>query len=493
MNDLPRKILCEIIRQNGKTYFEETVAFRGLLNDLCYGNHKKERRCITDSISEGIPSTLLDQNVHIPYEILSAQLTDRLINCGFDRQLARWTVDSWAQALGIISFQINVGNLSVVANPPEAKIFLNDKLMGISPLELSSILPGNYDLKIILSGYDAWQKRIAIPPAQKIQVNANLIKSISHGEIFIDSIPSGAVIFIDSHHLGATPKKITDISLGAHQISLTIPGYEKFSKFVTIQPGKNADLKEKLTSIGPPQTGQIAIDSVPSNADIYFDSVYKGKTPKILKDLSLGSHNIGVKLDNHEKISINSIIHQGKNQDIFLRLTPYPKEPLNFRKILKIGVFLVIAIAAIYYAPMLIPGIFSVIPIASISPQPTPTIVASPQTTLDSGIGFPENEIITGSISGDSTKIYYFDIDNTENIRFIRIWLDGGEFTDYDFIIGKDYVPSFRPPHYDIIEDIGLRTEQYDINSPNKGRYYVVVKNKGNSGIFKISKTTYYK
>jgi hypothetical protein len=104
MNDLPRQILCEIISQNGKTFFKDTVALRGLLDDLCHGDYKKERRCIIDSIAEGIPPALLDQNESIPYDILSAQLTNRLINCGFEAQLARWSVDSWAIALDVLPF-----------------------------------------------------------------------------------------------------------------------------------------------------------------------------------------------------------------------------------------------------------------------------------------------------------------------------------------------------------------------------------------------------
>ncbi len=498
MNDLPRKILCEIIHQKGKTYFKEKdYKFRNLLNDLCYGNHKKERRCITDSISEGIPSTLLDQSIHVPYEILSAQLTDRLINCGFDRQLARWTVDSWAQALGIISPQINVGTLTVVANPPEAKIFLNDKLMGISPLELFSVSAGNYNLKITLNGYETWQKRIDIPAGQEIPVDANLIKSISHGEIFIDSIPNGAVIFIDSQHHGATPKKIKDISLGVHQISLTLPGYEKFSEFLTIQPGRNADFKKKLVSIRPPQTGQIAIDSVPSNADIYLDSVYQGKTPNILKGISAGTHNIAIKLRDNPTFSTNTTIHQGKNTDIFWEFPNKHSESIpkssSMTKSIAYASIAIISITTLYFVigPFLAPFLGLITNPLKINDTPAIVTTDAPQIPDSSGI-FLMSGAMTGAISRDITKTYYFDVVNPEKIRFIRITVEGDRFTDYDFIIGKGYVPTFTPPHYDVISDIGLLSEAYDIQNPTNSRYYVVVKNKGNTGVYTISKTIFY-
>jgi len=495
MNDLPRNILCEIIRQNGKTFFKDTVVLRSLLNDLCSGNCKKERRCIIDSIPEGIPSALLDRKESIPYDILSAQLTNRLINCGFEAQLARWTVDSWALALGVINAPIDAGSLSVFTTPSEAKIFLNEKLMGISPLEISTLSTGKYDLKITLDGCETWQKRIEIPAGQKISINANLTKTTTYGEIFIDSSPEGAVIFVDSQHHGATPKTIRNIPVGVHQISLTLSGYEKFSKNVSIQSGKNVDLKEKLRSLESPPTGLVAIDSVPSNADIYLDSVYQGKTPKILTGISPGTHSIKIKLHGNPDFSTNTIIRQGTNADIFREFSQSSPKPIP--KSIAYTSIALISIVALYFviSPILAPFLGLIAsPLKTNNSSATVVTAGTIQTPEPTGTFLPYGGLITGSVTGDATNAYYFDVDNTnaKKISFIRIRLEGDKFTDYDFIIGKNYVPTFRPPHYDVISDTTLLSEGYDIQNPTSGRYYVVVKNKGNSGGYTISKAIFY-
>jgi hypothetical protein len=90
------------------------------------------------------------------------------------------------------------------------------------------------------------------------------------------------------------------------------------------------------------------------------------------------------------------------------------------------------------------------------------------------------------------SKTYYFDVVNPEKIKIIRLRVEGEPLTDFDFIIGKGYVPTFKPKHYDIISDIGIRTEEFDIRNPTSGRYYIVMQNKGNSGNFTISKTIFY-
>jgi hypothetical protein len=492
MNDLPRQILCEIVSQNGKTLLKNTVVLRGLLNDLCSGNCKKERRCIIDSISEGIPSALLDRNESIPYDILSAQLTNRLINCGFQAQLARWTVDSWALALGVISASIDVGSLSVVANPSEAKIFLNGKLMGLSPLEISALSVGKYDLKITLEDCETWQKHIEISAGQKIFINANLTKTATYGEIFINSNPEDAVIFIDSQHHGATPKTIRNIPVGVHQISLILSGYEKFSKNVTIQPGKNVDLKENLKSIESHQTGQITIDSVPSNANIYLDSVYQGKTPKILKGISAGTHSIAIKLRGNPTFSTNTIVHQGSNTDVFWEFPRSSHKPIL--KLVAYASIALISIAALYFVigPLIAP-FFGYIPIILTNGNSsTVATTVTTQTPEPIGVFLPENQLIDDYLGYEQSKIYYFDVENPNNIDFIRIWLNGNALTHCNFIIGKGYVPTFDPPHYDVIEDYGVLDEQYDLRSATSGRYYIVVENVGSSGNYTIFKSIFY-
>jgi hypothetical protein len=495
MSDLPRQILCEIIRQKGNAFFEKEKEFRALINDLCRGDFKRERRCISDSITEGIPASLLKKHDRLPYEIISSQLTDRLISFGFDQNLARWTVDSWALALGIITEKYLYPKtciLSLASNPAGAKIFINDKFVGKAPVEILNVRAGHYKIKMNLPGFMPWQDVVDLSDGQNKTVHANLNKVVpDKGDFLIDSDPPGALIFIDSHHHGATPNYIKEITTGSHQITLKLKGYNDVTRYVTIYSGKNPDILEKLSIKGPirPRTGNISIDTFPSNAEIYLDSTFVGLTPLVLKNTPVGTYHLTIRLDGFSDYSTTTKIEEGANSDIFWKFQKIsPDLPhINW----KTGMITIFFIAAIIFI------IFGTIPIPDFNSKNSDDNRQMPpagttQNPLISTFFLPEGVIIEGNLAKGESKTYYFDVERPEIIQFIRIRVEGYPQTDYDFIIGKDYLPTFLPLHYDIISDIDLRYEQYDLYSPKTGRYYINLRNKGESGGYTLSKSIFY-
>lgn len=102
MNDQPRKYLCMLIQDHGPFIFNEST-FGGLLIDYFQGGFKKERNVLIKSINEDIPGNLHNKKDTLPYDILSSQLIQKLVQCGFTNDLSKWAVDSWAVAFGIIA------------------------------------------------------------------------------------------------------------------------------------------------------------------------------------------------------------------------------------------------------------------------------------------------------------------------------------------------------------------------------------------------------
>ncbi|MEJ7709402.1 MAG: hypothetical protein WKF84_05975 [Pyrinomonadaceae bacterium] len=103
MNELPRRILCELVARHGKSVIREPRRVEGLLRDYC-GTHRREISALVTAMEERVASDLLALRPGQPREALLSRLARRLHdNVAMDEHAARWAVDSWALALGIVS------------------------------------------------------------------------------------------------------------------------------------------------------------------------------------------------------------------------------------------------------------------------------------------------------------------------------------------------------------------------------------------------------
>jgi hypothetical protein len=101
-NDEPIKILCSLVKKHDiYSLFANPTLFNSLLKDYYMSKYKSESMILGVSISENIPQDLLSKKDTIPFSILSAQLINRLNNCGFSANLSEWVIKAWVKALDV--------------------------------------------------------------------------------------------------------------------------------------------------------------------------------------------------------------------------------------------------------------------------------------------------------------------------------------------------------------------------------------------------------
>jgi F-box protein 11 len=103
MNDLPRQKLREIVAKHGVSVVDNPRRCEGLLRDYC-GSFRREVSVLTMAIEERVPLDLLAAAKSTPRPVLIGRLSQRLCdNLALSEQAARWSVNSWAFALDLIS------------------------------------------------------------------------------------------------------------------------------------------------------------------------------------------------------------------------------------------------------------------------------------------------------------------------------------------------------------------------------------------------------
>lgn len=103
MNELPRQKLVEIFAKKGRSMIENPRRLEGLLRDYC-GAHKREISVLVAAVEEHAVLDLLAASPSVPRKVLLSRLAQRLCdNLGLSMEAARWAIESWALALGLVS------------------------------------------------------------------------------------------------------------------------------------------------------------------------------------------------------------------------------------------------------------------------------------------------------------------------------------------------------------------------------------------------------
>lgn len=144
--------------------------------------------------------------------------------------------------------------LSVTSSPSGARVIINHKSYGNTPLHLE-LDPGKVTVSLSKSGYQDYRQTVTLTSGKTRKVAANLQRQSSNptpptpptppappqppisgsGSVRIDSNPRGAAVIFDGHKAGITPVVVPNVSgQGTHSITVTLPGYKTWSRSFTM-------------------------------------------------------------------------------------------------------------------------------------------------------------------------------------------------------------------------------------------------------------------
>lgn len=367
MEDIPRKILCSLIREQSTSIIYDPAKFRNLLIDYSKGKYKKERKCLSDALSEGIPEILHTKKDQLAYPVLSQQFSRKLIDdLGITHELAKWTVDSWALALGVIQ-DPSVLEESVIteiddhiprdytvtidSNPPRAKIFLNGIQKGVTPLILKNLEFGRYQIQLVLDGYESRNQEFETRSNIDQNIVVTLIKKpVESGSITIETYPSDAEITLNSKKFGRTNKTVWNLSEGYYEVRLVLPGHRDIVRQLQLQQGDNVKIREsfvpELDKIPANTPGIVSVDSSPPRAAVYLDDEFIGNTPLIAREISPGNHSVAIRLSSYEEIQDRFHISPGEDRFIYEALVKKKSSGIGIKAL---GICFVIALIFVVY------------------------------------------------------------------------------------------------------------------------------------------------
>jgi serine/threonine protein kinase len=216
------------------------------------------------------------------------------------------------------------GSLSITSEPPRADVYINDDFRGRTPLTLEKVAPGSYRLKIILEGYEEWERTVVVRAGVITSVTAELTAlPPPTGSLSITSRPSGARVYLEDDFRGHTPLTLERIAPGSYELNVTLEGYEEWERTVVVRAGVITSVTAELTTL-PPPTGSLSITSRPSRADVYINDEFRGRTPLTLENLPPGSYRLKVILEGYEDWERSVVVRAGVITSVTAELTTLP-------------------------------------------------------------------------------------------------------------------------------------------------------------------------
>jgi len=157
-----------------------------------------------------------------------------------------------------------------IVSSPIAKVYLNGKESGMTPYKNNSLVPGKITIKLEDEG-NSWEREIKLENNVTTVINWKLSKDNSSGYILsmeksgesdgllINSIPGGAMIFVDGELKAISPNKIENLGEGDKKISLSYPGFKSVNLIVKMVKNYQIVIDAKLE-----KEEKIKISEVPS-------------------------------------------------------------------------------------------------------------------------------------------------------------------------------------------------------------------------------------
>lgn len=181
----------------------------------------------------------------------------------------------------------NEGSLEVESTPAGAAVYIDNHFIGQTPLK-KEMEDGAYNVKVVLSGYQTFARRIAIEKKQAAVVRATLSKD--YGILHITSSPTNAVIYIDGKRQGQLTPLELKIAQGKYFVRVEKDAYYFYEEEVIVEQGKTRTVEADLVR----QVGRIVLESNPPGAKAYIGNDLIGTTP-LTQDKPVGKYVITLK------------------------------------------------------------------------------------------------------------------------------------------------------------------------------------------------------
>lgn len=271
-----------------------------------------------------------------------------------------------------------LGNISITSSPSGANIYVDSVFQGVT-LSSGSLIPnlaiGNHMIFLNLSGYQDYSTNVLILGCDTQSVSATLTPAT--GSISFTSVPSNALVYIDSVYKGLTPVTATGVPYGTRLVLIKYTGYTDWSQNVILNASTLA-VSATLTNTTPAVNGSISFTSNPAGSSVYLNNTLEGSTPFTMYNVTPGDYKVLMEQSGYQPFSDTITVTSGTTATEYAKMIAVP------------------TVDTTVAPPAATPTAYTPVPTVKKTTKPTPTPWPSDTPTPASPLGLP---VIIGAVS----------------------------------------------------------------------------------------------
>ncbi|HZK30629.1 MAG TPA: PEGA domain-containing protein [Methanoregula sp.] len=133
------------------------------------------------------------------------------------------SVPSLTAAISGGSGPLPAGSMNFNAIPDGTSVVINNLYKGMTPLNVSGLNPGTYNVTLSHFGYAKLSMPVTVQAGSVSDVNATLVALT--GSVFVNTTPAGARLTLDGLTAGISPATLPNITQGNHLLNVSIEGF----------------------------------------------------------------------------------------------------------------------------------------------------------------------------------------------------------------------------------------------------------------------------
>lgn len=178
--------------------------------------------------------------------------------------------------------------VTVSSEPAGATVLVAGEERGVTPLT-TQIMAGNHPVELQLEGFKPWTADVQVKANEPLSLGPIRL-GLPDGRLALRSEPAGASVSVGGAYRGQTPLTLELRPDMAHNVVLTLPGYEAATRQVSLGAGESRTVSVPLSGI----FGEVTVQAQPADAQLFVDGKPAGAANQKLR-LVATTHDIEIR------------------------------------------------------------------------------------------------------------------------------------------------------------------------------------------------------